>query len=221
LPSSDAGRAELDAGSEPDGGEGTLPDYPREGITPLAPACKDARAILGKARYGDAGLVLGLRQALLANPELEVIAGSPSGPRQIELWQTSYGGKVFSRESAPGFYAVIARCADPGACLDLAALVKAALPGSEPSLSCGDPPAISGGKEPLRGPWTIPAALPNAASRPSVCARITACSARLGGRLGAPVAQACEQRPLADAARCAAAERCPEVVRCFEGKAGP
>lgn len=157
-PTVDAGRAELDAGREDSASTSARPAYPTEGIVPLAPRCKDARAILGVARYGDARLETGIVEVMRAHPEIEIVAGPPSVPAQIALWKTSYGGKVFSRESAPGSYAVLAHCFDPASCLALAAMVRAALPGSKPWLSCGDPPAISGGREALRDPRSTPAA---------------------------------------------------------------
>lgn len=158
MPTVDAGRVELDAGSAASPPASALPAYPTEGIVPLAPTCKDARAILGTARYGDTSLETGIRKVLLAHPEIAIMKDPPAAPAQIALWKTSYGGKVFSRASAPGSYAVLAHCFDPASCLALAATVRAALPGSKPWLSCGDPPAVSGGREALRDPRSTPAA---------------------------------------------------------------
>lgn len=194
----------------------SAPEYPREGIRALASACKDPQAVLGRAQYGNTTLLVRIKQAMLAHPEFRIVAGKPVAPEQITLVQTSYGGKIFSIKTSgfPGDYAVIARCADPAACLDLAAMVRATVPGVTPTLFCGDPPAISGQKEPLAGPWTIPDGLPGERDRTAVCARIVACSVRVAAAARDAAMAGCTKAPLAGAARCAARIGCDEVARC-------
>ena len=115
--------------------------------------------MLGTAAFDDPTLIARIRQAMAAHPEYEVTMGVPSGPRQLALSRAEYGTKNFSI-STPGknTFAVIARCADAATCLDVAAMIRAFVPGSKPVLICGQPPAVSGAVVELRGPWTAPAA---------------------------------------------------------------
>jgi hypothetical protein len=135
------------------------PAYSKAGILPLDPACKDPRAVLGTAAFDDPILIARIRRAMAAHPELEVTTGPPSGPGQLTLSRAGYGTKSFSLSTPEkNTFAVIARCADAATCLDVAAMIRAVVPGCKPVLTCGQPPAVSGGVIELHGPWTAPAA---------------------------------------------------------------
>ncbi len=199
--------------------EAAAPEYSKEGIPPLDPTCKDPRAVLGKAAFDDPTLIARIRQAVAAHPEFDVTAGPPAGPRQLTLLRAEYGTKNFSAFTRPkNTYAVIALCGDAGACLDVAAMVRAVVPGSNPVLVCGQPPAVSGGTATLPGPWRLPDARPLPADRPAVCARVTACAVRLASQPRDVVTRECSKSTLPVAARCAAMDSCSAVVTCWRDR---
>jgi len=217
----DAGPGALSADAASEASvEAAAPEYSREGIQPLDPTCKDPRAVLGKAAFDDPSLIARIRQAVAAHPEMKVTAGSPGDPRKLTVWRAEYGTKNFSI-STPGknTYAVIARCADATSCLDIAAMVRAVVPGSKPVLVCGEPPRVSGGTAALSGPWGMPDTRPLPSDRTAVCARVTACSVRLASQARDVATRECSKAPLPDAARCAAMDRCSAVVGCWRGLA--
>lgn len=128
------------------------PRWSREGLS-LDAGCADPQTVLGKASYEDRGLIERVRRAMRGRPELTVVAGKPAGANEVRLTEATYGSKRFSAESGPNSYAIIAECPSVEVCVDLAAMIRATVSGASPKMFCGEPPAISGQKEPLRGPW--------------------------------------------------------------------
>ena len=207
-----------DAGADasPDASAGTgMPAYPREGISPLPPDCRSPHAYLGIAPYEQGSLQRRLRQAIAAHPEIEVVDGEP-GPGQVKLTESEYGVKYFSRENAEkNRYAVIATCGDAETCLAIAAMVRAVVLGVAPELFCGHPRGLASDGQPLRGPWRLPAAMPNVRDRLEICARVTACSVRASGAPRDATWQACWKARVDGTGPCAGLLDCAEVARCF------
>jgi hypothetical protein len=214
------GDAGADAASEAGASLAPL-GYSLEGIAPLAPGCRSPHAQLGVAAWDHASLQRRIRQAMAAHPEIEVVAGEP-GPHQVKISESQIGTKYFARHPVDhNRYAVNASCGDMDTCLSIAAMVRAAVPDVEPELFCGHPRGLSSDGVPVRGPWTLPDALPDPKDRLAVCARVTACSVRATGAAKDAVGRACAKAPLGDAARCAARASCAEVARCFRDLGAP
>lgn len=133
-------------------------DYPTDGIERPPASCKTPVALLMTDRYGSLGAIEALRQILAAHPELDVLFHDGPERRRVSFFRVSYGGKNFSVESEPGLYAIVAQCSEVEFCLGLAALIRAARPEERSRVFCGLPPAVSGGLEPLAGPWQGPGA---------------------------------------------------------------
>ena len=128
---------------------------------------------------------------MAAHPEIEVVAGEP-GPHQVKISESQIGTKYFARHPVDhNRYAVNASCGDMDTCLSIAAMVRATVPDVEPELFCGHPSGLSSDGVPVRGPWTLPDALPDPKDRLSVCARVTACSVRATGAAKGAVGRAC------------------------------
>jgi len=97
-------------------------------------------------------------------------------------------------------------------CNQLAALFEALQPKGKVTLSCGVPPATTGGFGRVAELSPKRFVLPDAnAPRVAICARIAACGFREGAPLAASAA--CE-RASAKLGSCSAAADCAEVVRC-------
>lgn len=217
----DAGPPTQDAAGDPRP-ENAAPDYSKAGLLPLEPTCKNPRAVLGKAAFDDPSLITRIRQAMAAHPEIEVTAGRPAGPGQLTFSRAEYGTKNFSVSTPEkNTYAVIARCADAATCLEVAAMVRAVVPGSKPVLVCGKPPAVSGGITDLPGPWSGIDALPRASDRAAVCARVAACAVRLASEGRDVVTRECSKARPEEAARCATMASCSGVVECWRARASP
>lgn len=204
------------AGAPPDASAGPgKPAYSRDGIAPLPPDCRSPHAYLGVAPYEQGSLPRRIRQAMAAHPEIEVVDSSP-GPGQVKLTQSEYGVKYFSRQEAgKNRYTVIATCGDAETCLGIAAMVRAVVPDVAPELFCGHSRGLASDGQPLRGPWRLPAAMPNLRDRLEVCARVTACSVRAAGAPRDATWQACWKARVERAGPCAGLLDCAEVARCF------
>jgi hypothetical protein len=195
--------------------ESVLARYP-EVARPLIEPCDDPRAVLAvRKQFDRSGRVL-VQQAILAHPELTVVAERAQRPGEIDVYETIYGTKNFARlyPGQPLFSeAVVARCADVATCNRVAAMFQAISPRDKVQLSCGIPPATTGGfaRVPELSASSLKLPEANTASVATACARIQVCLAQL--RQSAPAR--CEQQRLDAAPReCSAASSCSDVVAC-------
>ena len=196
-----------------------LPRYPAI-AKPLPAPCRDPRVVLAVRTSGNPMGALWVQQALVANPELQLVVEQPTASAQVELYTTIYGVKSFA-PSKPGFSrnnnAVIGRCADVDTCNSLAAMFQAVSPEDHVLAVCGVPPLTTGGFShvPQLAPesLTVPAV---GASRIALCARAHACLARVGA----------ERRPLSSCEHiaqpklesCAIQRECSDVATCIAGE---
>ena len=182
---------------------------------PLSSDCADPRAVLAvRKRYDRSGRLF-VQQTLLAYPEFQLVPETANKPYEIDVYETIYGPSRFGmiRPDDPLFSeAVVARCGDVPTCNQLAALFEALQPKGKVTLSCGVPPATTGGFGRVAELSPKRFVLPDAnAPRVAICARIAACGFREGAPLAASAA--CE-RASAKLGSCSAAADCAEVVRC-------
>ena len=94
-------------------------------------------------------------------------------------------------------------------------IARAVVLGVAPELFCGHPHGLAGDGQPLRGPWRLPAAMPNRRDRLEVCARVTACSVRAAGAPRDATWQSCWKARVDRTGPCAGLLDCAEVARCF------
>jgi hypothetical protein len=182
---------------------------------PLGADCADPRVVLTTRKEFDRSGRLFVQQVLLAFPELQLVTEKASQANQIDVYETIYGYARFARlyPRDPLFSeAVIARCGDVATCNRVAALFEALQPKSKVVLSCGVPPATTGGF--ARVAELAPERMQLAddkAPRSAVCARIAACS--LHESAGNRDSTSCERASL-KLGSCSAVADCAEVVRC-------
>jgi hypothetical protein len=187
--------------------------------SPLTATCADPRAVLAMRKEFDRSARLFVQQVLLAYPELQLVPDKATKPMEIDVYETIYGPARFARlyPRDPLFNeAVIARCADVKTCNQVAALFAALQPQAKVTLTCGVPPATTGGFARVAELAPKRLILPgDAAPRVAVCARIAACSLREGA---AVVDTATCERAKVKLGSCSAAADCAEVVRCAAGQ---
>jgi hypothetical protein len=184
--------------------------------------CADPQALLAIRKEYDRSARVWLQQALFAHPEFEPVPEVPTKGRQVQVYETIYGLKNFSR-SYPGqprfSEALIGRCADVATCNELAAMFHAVSARDATSVSCGPPPGITGGFSLVKELSPERLRLPDAAATlESACARLHACAARTGS-LDATKLD-CARLPKVDLGVCARAASCSEVVGCISKVAG-
>jgi hypothetical protein len=196
-------------------------DYPPIAKSLTGP-CDDPRALLAVRKEYDRSARIWLQQALLAHPEFELVSERPSAPPQVQVYETIYGVKNFSRSYAgqPRFSeALIARCADVATCNRLTAMFHAVSPRDGTAAVCNEPPGVTGGfslvaelaRERLRLPESID-------STEAACARVHACAART--RDARVAALVCRDVSADQLRACARAASCAEVVGCAAGATG-
>jgi len=183
---------------------------------PLNADCGDPRAVLTTRKEFDRSGRLFVQQVLLGFPELELVGEKATRANQIDVYETIYGYARFARlhPRDPLFSeAIIARCGDVATCNRVASLFEALQPKSKMvTLSCGVPPATTGGFARVAELAPERMRLPDdRAPRSAICARVAACSLREGGPL--TDAGGCE-RASVKLGSCSAATDCAEVVRC-------
>lgn len=179
---------------------------------PLADGCNDPRAVLAvRKRYDRSGRLL-VQQTLLAFPEFRLVADKAGQPQEIDVYETIYGPKRFGLlyRGDPLFSeGIIARCGDAKTCNQLAALFETLVPTEKVTLTCGEPPATTGGFARVAELAATRFVLPDAkAARPAICARVAACGLREGASL-----QGCEGGGVGWN-QCAAQADCSAVVTC-------
>jgi hypothetical protein len=171
--------------------------------------------VLATRKEFDRSARLFVQQVLLAYPELHLVPEKATKPQEIDVYETIYGPARFARlyPRDPLFNeAVIARCGDVTTCNHVAGLFAALQPKAKVTLSCGVPPATTGGFARVAELAPKRLVLPDAsAPRAAVCARIAACSLREGA---APADTGACERSSVKLGGCSALADCAEVVRC-------
>jgi hypothetical protein len=184
---------------------------------PLQGDCESPHALLAIRKEYDRSARIWLQQALLAHPEYQLVREAPTTAAQVQIYETIYGLKNFSRSYAgqPRFSeALIARCADVATCNRLAAMFQAVSARDAASVSCGPPPGITGGFSLVKELSPERLQLSSAAASPeSACARVHACAAHEGTVEGSKVD--CTKLPKAELGACVRATSCSEVMGCI------
>jgi hypothetical protein len=158
---------------------------------------------------------INVQQFLLATPELKIVAEHAGAPMELDFYETIYGPSRF-KSQYPGdplfSEAVIARCADTRTCQYVANEFHAAFPAEHPLLTCGVPPATTGGfkrvPELAANRMIVPA---KGSARSVYCARIHACAPR--PRLDAHPSDTCAELKN-ELSSCAQLEACQAVSAC-------
>jgi hypothetical protein len=180
--------------------------------------CADPRAVLAvRKNYDRSGRLL-VQQALVAHPELEVVAEKAQAPGQVDFYETIYGTKTFApkyRGDPMYSEAVVARCADVETCNRVAALIHAISRSERIELVCGTPPQTTGGFSRVRELALDKLAIPDEKSAPPAhCYRALACAARQG--LAKRPSAACRELKPVTLRACSVQASCGDVAACVE-----
>lgn len=200
---------------------GAPPAYPAVAKPATAP-CADPRAVLAVRKSYDRSARLLVQQALVAHPELKVVADNAQAPGELDFYETIYGIKNFApkyRGDPMYSEAVIARCPDIDTCNRLAAMFHAVSPGEHIELVCGEPPETTGGFSRVRELALDKLVIPDEKSAMfAYCGRALACVARQG--LAKRPSAACSELKLAALRACAVQSSCSDVAACIQKELG-
>jgi hypothetical protein len=158
------------------------------------------------------------RQAMLANQQFKVVAGTPSAVGQVSF-ATHFASARYNFA-----WVLVAQCHDGGTCNKLASMYKAIVPGSQSQAFCGTWPmdlSPATMKKPVLRELGDPQnSLPQSSDTIGQCARLQACSVAMDPPTKAGkenIGLECQKAPSKFKRECAAKYPCSEVMACLGG----
>lgn len=158
------------------------------------------------------------RQAMLANQQFKVVAGTPSAVGQVSF-ATHFASARYNFA-----WVLVAQCHDGGTCNKLASMYKAVVPGSQSQAFCGawpmDLSPATMKKPVLRELGDPQNSLPQSSDTIGQCARLQACSVAMDppNKAGKEnIGLECQKAPSKFKRECAAKYPCSEVMACLGG----
>ena len=147
------------------------------------------------------------KQAMLANLQFKVVRGKPSGPGQVSF-------SVHEEETS---LALVASCADGDTCNRLAAMYKAVVRSSAPTVVCGNIPSLKGPATEIALIEGDPASnVPKKEDVVASCARLSACLIATDQSTPGNPGLECQKAPHTFKTACASRFPCAEVIACMK-----
>jgi hypothetical protein len=183
--------------------------YPFTGVTPIPDDCAAPSVTLTTAprKMGWGYAWTWTRQAMLANPQFQIVEGAPARAMQVRL----------DMYEIPEGFALVALCKDGATCNKLAAMYRSTVQTCNPQLHCGALPIAGAPRTPALvpadGQW-LPVEDADTVGR---CARIGVCLRVQHEHFKGNPGVACQSAPTQFKVDCAKKATCAEVVACMKG----